>query len=371
MRVGYILSMAKWGLPAWIYREIDILIRNGVEIWAYPLTWDEGPYMPEPGWHFRKPNWLRTLVVQLPAFLAQPARYLRLLALAVRMRTVVEFLLAADFSLEMRSVGVQHIHCHFGDRKLFTGYYCSKFLDLPLSVTVHAYEILANPNPRMFRLAAAACKKIVTVSEFNKREIVRLYGVDESKIEVIHMHGDISDDRAHRATKILMVAGFTEKKGHDVLFEAIKRLGRDDITLWIVGQGPIDVRRLAENAGISHLTVFLGVVKGDLLKILYDACDIVVLPSRTASNGDREGIPVSLMEAMSRRKPVISTMHAGIPELVSEILVPENDPDALAEAIAYLVDHPEVRALQGDRNYEIVKRDFSEAAVLRLKSVFE
>jgi len=198
-----------------------------------------------------------------------------------------------------------------------------------------------------------------------------LYGVDESKIEVIHIHGDISDERARRSTKILMVAGFSEKKGHEVLFEAVKKLGRDDITLWIVGQGHLDVRGLAERAGISHLTVFLGVLKGELLNILYDACDIVVLPSRTAANGDREGIPVSLMEAMSRRKPVISTRHAGIPELVSEILVPENDPNALAQAIAYLVDHPEVRAQQGDRNYEIVKRDFSEAAVLRLKSVFE
>lgn len=370
MRVAYILSMAKWGLVAWNYREIDILTRHGVEIWAYPLKWADGPYMPRPDWHFRRPNRLRTLFVQPLAFLAGRARYLMLLGLAIRMHTVPEFLLASDYSLEMRKVGVTHIHCHFGDRKLYTGYFCSRLLALSLSVTIHAYEILANPNPEMFKLAAAACRTVVTVSEFNKKEIARLYGVDERKIKVIRLNGDVSDDRRSRSTKILMVASFEEKKGHEVLFEAIRRLGRNDITVWIVGTGERDVPALAEQAGVSQSVVFLGALKGDLLNILYDACDMVVLPSRTTAYGQREGIPVVLMEAMSHRKPVVSTMHAGIPELVPEILVPENDTGALADAIAYLADCPDVRARQGERNYEIIKREYSEAAVLKLKQEF-
>lgn len=370
MRVAYILSMAKSGLAAWNHREIDILTRRGVDIWAYPLKWLNGPCMPRPDWHFRRPDRLRTLLVQPLEFLADPARYLRLLRLAIRMRTVLEFLLASDYSLEMKSVGVTHIHCHFGDRKLFVGYFCSRFLDLPLSVTVHAYEILANPNPAMFKLAAAACRTVVAISEFNKREIVRLYGLDERKVKVIHLDGDVSDDRRSRSTKILMVASFTEKKGHEVLFEAIRKLGRNDITVWIAGTGKRDVPALAEQAGVSRSVLFLGALKGDLLNILYDACDMVVLPSHATSFGDREGIPVALMEAMSHRKPIVSTTHAGIPELVPEILVPENDPDALAKAIAYLADNPNIRAKQGERNYEIIKRNFSEAAVLELLEEF-
>jgi colanic acid/amylovoran biosynthesis glycosyltransferase len=174
-----------------------------------------------------------------------------------------------------------------------------------------------------------------------------------------------------KSTKLFIAAEFREKKGHEVLFKALKKLDREDITLWIAGRGKLDVRRMAEDIGVSHQTVFLGAVPMSIMNILYEACDFFVLPSRTASNGDREGVPVAIMEAMSWRKPVISTRHAGIPELVSEILVDENDVDGLADAIAYLVDNPGVRAEMGERNYDKIKQEYSDGAVMELKEVFE
>lgn len=369
LRVAYILSM-KGGLAAWNYREIDILSNNGVEIWAYPTKWEEGKYMPNPDWHFRVPNAVRALFAQPQAFMSNPGKYCRLLSLAIRMHTVPEFLMAMDNCLDMHERGIEHIHCHFGDRKLFTGYFCSRWLDLPLTVTVHAYEILCNPNPGMFKLAASHCARIITVSEFNKREISRVFGVPQDSIEVVHVHGDMSDERMRTSTKILIVGEFREKKGHDVLFKALKKLNRDDLTLWVVGEGSLDVRSMAEEIGVSHQTVFLGRLGKDVLNILYDACDFFVLPSRTASNGDREGVPVVIMEAMSHRKAVISTNHVGIPELVPQIIVEENDVDGLAEAIAYLANNPQVRTDMGERNYGIVKKDYSDDEVLRLKAIF-
>lgn len=362
--------MAKVGLPAWNHREIDILSRNGVEIWAYPLKWEIGPCMPRPEWRFRKPDKLRTLLAQFVALALSPARYLRLMATAVRTGTVIECLLAWDFSGEMSRAGVQHIHCHFGDRKLFTGYYCSLILGLPLSCTVHAYEILANPNPAMFKRAAAACRTIVVQSEFNKNEIIRMYGVDPDRIRIIRAHGDVCDERARVSVKLLIAAQFTEKKGHEVLFRALRKLGRDDITVWVAGGGKLDVPGMARELAVADQTVFLGPVNGAVMSILMDACDVFVLPSRTASDGDREGIPAAIMEAMSHHKPVISTRHAGIPELVPDVLVDENDVDGLAHAIATLADSPALRAELGERNHGIIKRCFSEAAVLELKTVF-
>lgn len=370
MKVGYVITMA-CGVSHWTHREIDILTKHGVEIYAFPLKWSTGPHMPKPGWHFWRPSVARTFLVQPGTFLRMPVKYIKLLALAIRMRTVTEFLLAVDFSREMRRVGVSHIHCHFGDRKLYTGYFCSRLLDLPLSVTVHAYEILCNPNPAMFKLAAAACKWVVTISEFNKREISSIYGVPESKIKVIHCHGDISDERLRTSIKLFIAAEFREKKGHEILFKAVKKLGRKDITIWAAGQGKLDIRKMAEDLGIADQLVLMGEVNRGVLDALYDACDIFVLPSRTASDGDREGIPVSIMEAMSHRKPVISTRHTGIPELVEEVLVDENDVDGLAEAIARLADDPELRARMGERNYEIIKRGFSDGATLQLLEIFD
>ena len=357
-------------MAAWNYREIDILSRNGVEVRIYPTQMQMGPYMPKPEWYVGKPSVLKAVCAQPAAFLRSPGKYVRLLRLAVRMRTVPEFLLGQYFSLDMRKVGVQHIHCHFGDRKFFTGYYCHEMLGVPISVTVHAYEILGNPNPEMFKLAAKHCSKVVTISEFNKREINRVLGLPEEQIEVIHVHGDMADERRRTAIKILIVASFTEQKGHDILLRALKKLNRDDIVLWVVGDGEIDVRQMAKDEGVAGQTVFLGRIGEDLLKILYDACDIFVLPSRTASDGLREGVPVSIMEAMSHRKAVISTNHVGIPELVPEVIVEENDVEGLAAAIARLADSPDERARMGDVNYDIIKREFSDEAVMRLRDLF-
>lgn len=370
MRVAYVVS-AKSGLPAWNYREIDILIRNGVDIGLYVTKWNTGKHMPKPEWHVRRPEMVRALLSQPAALLRGPVSYCRLLLLALSTRTLVEFVLAADFARDMRLRAVQHIHCHFGDRKLFTGYYCSQMLGVSLSVTVHAYEILMNPNPAMFRLATEACDTVVVQSEFNRSEIVRLYGVDPRKIRVIRAHGDVSDERMRLSTKLLIAAEFTEKKGHEVLFKALRELGRDDITLWVVGKGKLDVPGMAEDLGVSDRTVFLGAVDSKLMGILMDACDVFVHPSRTTATGDREGIPAVIMEAMSHHKPVITTRHAGIPELVPQILVDENDVDGLAEAIARLVDSPGLRHEMGERNYEIIKSEFSENAVLQLMDVYQ
>ncbi|MCX6344473.1 MAG: glycosyltransferase family 4 protein [Armatimonadetes bacterium] len=370
MKIAYILSMATSGVAAWNYREIDILQQHDVEIAAYPLKWTEGPYMPREDWHFHHPNGFRTLLLQIPACLKSPVEYLRLLGLAIRTRTILEFLLANDFAHEMRRLKIEHVHCHFGDRKFFTGYYCHRILGLPFTVTVHAYEILMNPNPNMFKLAAMACEKIITVSEFNKKEIMRVFGVTEEKIKVIHIHGDMSDERMRKSIKLFIAAEFREKKGHDVLFEALKKLNRDDLTLWVAGKGQLDVKKMANEHGVDHQVVFLGAVGKDIMNILYDACDIFVLPSRTAGSGDREGIPVAIMEAMSHSKPVISTIHVGIPELVPEMLVPENDADALAKAITFLADNPDERKRQGENNLEIIKQEYSEAEVCRLKDLF-
>ncbi len=369
LRVAYIVSM-KSGLPAWNFREIDILLRNGVDIWLYPTKLTPGTNMPRPEWRVRKPNVLRTLLVQPRAFIKNPAKYFNLLLLAIKMHTVVEFLLAEDYAQEMKANEIEHIHCHFGDRKFFIGYFCHRILSLPLSVTVHAYEITMNPNPKMFKLAAAACDTIVVQSEFNKNEIIKRFGVDETKIRLIRGHGDVCDERLHRSVKVLIAAGFTEKKGHDILFKAIKKLNRDDIIVWVAGGGKLDVPKMAKEIGVDDKVMFLGSLGKDLLQIVYESCDIFVHPSRTTAQGDREGIPVAIMEAMAHRKPVISTRHAGIPELLPEILVDENDVDGLAKAIAFLADNPEVRKEMGERNYQIIKRDFSDAAVLELKNVF-
>jgi colanic acid/amylovoran biosynthesis glycosyltransferase len=88
----------------------------------------------------------------------------------------------------------------------------------------------------------------------------------------------------------------------------------------------------------------------------------MVAPSITAENGDQEGIPNVLKEAMALGLPVISTLHGGIPELVEDgvsgFLVKERDVDSLAERLAYLVDHPETWSKMGSEGRACIEKDY-------------
>ena len=139
-------------------------------------------------------------------------------------------------------------------------------------------------------------------------------------------------------------------------------MARDDVVVWVVGggtwdnKGYVDIKGLAENIGIEKQVVLFGKVTDEVLKELYGKCDIFCLPSRIGSDGNREGIPVTLMEAMAYGKAVISTKHAGIPELVDDILVEENNVTELTAAIERLLDNPELCGKLGERNREIIKK---------------
>lgn len=371
MKVAYVLSMVKRGIPAFTYREIDILRSRGFQIGIFPLSYRPGPHMPKPEWPVFRISPLGLFAAHLLGVVCRPAMYIRMLGTAIKCGSVREFAVGVFFARRMGQWGAEHIHCHFGDSKLYVGYYCSVWLDLPMTLTVHAYEIHRNPNPVMFKLAAQRCARIVVQSEYNREALKAGLGVPDDKIVLIRAHGDLSKSAREAAVKILMVGEFREKKGHEILFSAIRKLGRDDLAVWIVGEGPLDVPGMAREAGVAGQVVFLGMLGKDLLNVLYDACDVFVLPSRTAKDGDREGIPAVLMEAMSHAKPVISTRHAGIPELVEDVLVDENDADALAEQIGRLADDPELRKRLGERNREIIRSRFSDDAVLELGELFK
>ena len=107
----------------------------------------------------------------------------------------------------------------------------------------------------------------------------------------------------------------------------------------------------------------MGRVTDSVLHVLLDSCDAFCLPCRTPPSGVVEGLPVALMEAMAYQKPVISTKHTGIPELLPDILVEENDYKAVAEAIVKLKNDPEMRKHMGVRNREIIEHSYGPANI--------
>jgi colanic acid/amylovoran biosynthesis glycosyltransferase len=361
--------MATGGLAGFNYKELVELASLGADVSLFITKYKPGPYMPPPAMPVHTVQPARIIARQPLRLLTAPKTYCRLLAEAISTGTLTDFAIAQSWAPAMLASGRDWIHCHWGDHKLYIGYYCHQLTGLPLSVTLHGYDLYANPNWVMCERALRACTQIITISDYNRQLLIKRFGAFAEKVKVIRLFTELIQDpqAVKRETKLLIVGGFHYRKGYDVLLNALKLLNRQDIRLWIVGyNGPVKVPQMVDELGLRDRVTIFGHVSDDVLKLLYTYCDIFCMPSRMDSFGVGEGLPVSLMEAMSYSKPVISTYHTGIPELVPDILVPENDTTQLAAAIAKLADDRELQRTMGERNRTIVCQQYSRTNVQTL-----
>ncbi len=233
LRVGVFASM-KRGLEHFIYRELCFLSEEGCAISLFPTKFGPGLYNAKAGWRLNRWTPWRVLRAQPARLLISPLRYLRVMWEALRVGALIDAMIAAYFLPALAEVDV--MYATFGDRKFFIGYFAKRLLDngKPLVVTLHAYELYENPNSRLFDRALAACDQIITVSEHNREYLHSRYHIEPSQIEIVRYSVDLEDYRSEPKFVILMVAFFVERKGHDVLLQAIRQLPHDDIELWVV-----------------------------------------------------------------------------------------------------------------------------------------
>jgi len=371
--IAYIISMSHC-MDRWTFQEIEELIENDINITIFPLKYAPGPYMPKQDWDcYRFNKWL--VILRQPLWLIRfPSIYVSLFLEAIRTGSLVDFLLGFDFAQQMAKRKVEMIHCVYGDHKLFIGYYCKKILRIPLSVALYGYDLRANPNWSMFRTAIQLADTIIVNCDFNKHLLAEIAGSDlGQRAKVIRHYAQMPVNDCCDKIKILIVGRFVERKGHDLLLQAVSALGTeaDNVEVWVAGYpGPVDVQQLARDFGVQDKVRIFGAVTDQGLDFLYRQCDIFCLPSKTDSQGVSEGLPVALIEAMAYAKPVIATRLAGIPELVEEILVDEGDVKGLTKALKRLVDDPGLRKSLGARNLEIVKAQYSKHNVSVLRDLF-
>lgn len=174
--------------------------------------------------------------------------------------------------------------------------------------------------------------------------------------------------------EIISVARLTEKKGLHVAIEACRQLKEQGVAFRyrILGIGPWErrLRTLIEQYQLEDVVEMPGFKPSHEVKAILDDADVFLLPSVTGADGDMEGIPVALMEAMAVGIPVVSTLHSGIPELVeadkSGWLVPENDARALAQRLAAFsqLDTDELAPVI-KRAREKVEHDFNQQVINR------
>jgi colanic acid/amylovoran biosynthesis glycosyltransferase len=165
--------------------------------------------------------------------------------------------------------------------------------------------------------------------------------------------------------EIASVARLVEKKGVEYGVRAVAEVSRrnSSIVYTVVGDGPLrpNLEHLALQLGISDRVRFLGNRPHDEVVEVLRSASIFLAPSVTSADGDQEGIPVALMEAMSSGLPVVATEHSGIPELVehgiSGFLAPERDAGTLAVCLEQLIEHPELWPSMGEAGRRRVEAD--------------
>ncbi len=182
------------------------------------------------------------------------------------------------------------------------------------------------------------------------------------------------DDKSQSVIRFLMrldqELDFKDAAIHEALqyaLDAVAQVLRERpgaLTYHVVGDGPLraELEAQAERNGLREYVTFHGWKDRAAATKLLDEMHLMLLPSTTAADGDREGIPVSLMEAMARGLPVVSTRHSGIPELVeagcSGFLAEERDVPALVECLRALLDHPDMWSGFGRAGRERVEEAF-------------
>jgi glycosyltransferase involved in cell wall biosynthesis len=173
--------------------------------------------------------------------------------------------------------------------------------------------------------------------------------------------------------ELLAVGRLDPIKGFDVLVDALGELAKTGrkFRCRIIGSGPLegDLRARIDRHGIGDWVELLGARPQAEVRAALNAASVFVLPSVVTATGDRDGIPVSLMEAMALGTPVVSTRVSGIPELIEDgregLLVPEKDAAALAAAIARLLDDPDLGPRLAVAARAKVEREFDASVEAR------
>jgi len=312
----------------------------------------------------------RILLAHLRRMVASPGRYVRAVRRWMPDRGAVWVAKTTLIADRFAAAGVEHLHTHFAWEQVDGIRFVRDMTGIPYSLTVHAADIFSE----VYRLEAALDEAafVVAISDFNRRFLAERYGLDPAKCHVIHCGVETENFAGGSppldggTPAILSIGRMVGKKGFDTLIRAAGKLAKSgvDFELRIVGDGPLmdDLSRLRAELNLEDRVKFLGSLSHDAVRRELFNCDLFVLACRSAPNGDMDGIPVVLMEAMAAGRPVVSTRISGIPELVGPkvgMLVDPEDAAGLAEAMGRLLRGPDRTREMGKAAAVRVGRDFS------------
>jgi len=373
-----------------VYREVEALRQRNVSIALFSTVQPDAarisdeakPVVAETQYLYNGPQ--TALIGAVSGyFVRHPLRFARVLALAVRdalisrtpsaqdrLKMLWHFLLGCRLANLLMSRGCQHVHAHFAHVPAAIAMYGGLLAAVPFSFTAHANDLYERGTALREKVRRAAFTAVI--SDYNRRFLAE-EGCLTQLIHIVHCGLDVTRylfrpaSPANTPPFLFSVGRFVEKKGFHVLVEALARLkdrGKQFHCV-IAGDGPLyeETRDRAQAAGLLDSLELPGAMPQERVKELLQAADAFVLPCVVAKSGDRDGIPVALMEAMALGVPVVSTDVSGIPELIQDgengLLMSEGDIDALAQALERILDEAPLRESLARRARTTIEMEFN------------
>jgi len=374
LKVAYLAPELPALSATFVYNEILQLEKLGVEVVPFtvrvPTSIVEEPQVKKLANRtvslYSQYKW-RVLGDNFIFLIKHPARYLKTFGVLCKdmykvglfsrtaLGLIYRFVFAANLAKKLQVTKCQHLHVHFAHIPTDIAMYASLFSNIPFSVTAHANDLFERGYLLKEKVARAAF--FATISEFNKRFLAsKNVAVDSVCIVRCGVDSDSFVLRDFFASgdkvKLGVVGRLVEKKGIDTLIKAVSIMKKAGLAveLHIAGSGPLEaeLKDCVHNSSLMMGDVkFLGALAHTQVADFITSLDAFVLPCQKDSNGDMDGVPVVLMEAMLSGVPVVSTEISGIPELVvneqTGLLVTPGDEQALAGAITKLINNDRLK----------------------------
>ena len=366
--LGELLGLERRGLTLLVFslqRPSDQLLQTAITELRAPVSYIPG---------FQLNLMLPFLASHLRLLGRHPLRYLRTLGFVLQRPEPgawLDFWQATWLARRLHQAGIAHLYGHFIDRPAGVAELVLCLSGISYSLSAHAKDIYLSA-PEVLRRKLSGARFVVTCTEYNRRHLA---GLNADSTPVIRLYHGIDLTHFKPGTRnapitpplILSVGRLREKKGFATLIRACAELHRTGLEFrcQIVGYGPdhAKLRRLIEDLGLVGTLELAGALAHTQLIERYRRAALFVLPCQVGSDGDRDGIPNVLLEAMALELPVISTSISGIPEAVEHgrngLLVTPQQPAELAAAMRTLLTDPQRAAQLGRAARATVAQRFS------------
>lgn len=391
MRVGYVLKRYPRYSETFIVTEILAHEAAGLEIEIFSLRSPEDSHFQDAIARVRAPvhylaaQGLKTLDFWRAleeASQVVPGLWADLeIARGHRVREIFQAVLLAH---QVHLKDLQLLHAHFATSATSVARLAALFAGVPYTFTTHAKDIFhegVQPDDLRRKLNDAAA--VITVSEFNAAYLRQTYGLASECVQRIYNGLEIERfpfvAPHDRPPLVVGVGRLVEKKGFEDLIEAcglLSRRGRH-FTCQIIGTGELeaDLRAQITRLGLQDTVTLLGPLPQNEVRHRVRSAAVLAAPCVVGVDGNRDGLPTVLLEAMALGTPCISTGVTGIPEVLRDgetgLSVPQHDPAALARAIERLLDDSALRVQVARQARSLVEGKFdSQRNAAALRAVF-